>query len=124
MPRPERAYTDSEVAAKLADLPGWSFESNAIQRRFATEGWPATLMLVNAIGYLCEAADHHPDLLVSWGKLTVRLNTHTAGGVTDKDFEIARKIEEVALWRPPAGAALAGTTRKWVRGSTEGGGTG
>jgi 4a-hydroxytetrahydrobiopterin dehydratase len=77
-------------------------------------------MLVNAIGYLCEAADHHPDLLVSWGKVTVRLNTHTAGGVTDKDFEIARKIEEVALWRPPQGGALTGTTRKWVRGSAEG----
>ena len=65
MPRQERAHTESEVAAKLADLPGWSFESNAIQRRFATEGWPATLMLVNAIGYLCEAADHHRKIMPS-----------------------------------------------------------
>jgi 4a-hydroxytetrahydrobiopterin dehydratase len=113
----ERAHTDAEVRERLASLPGWTHAGNAIERRYATEGWPATLMLVNAIGFLCEAADHHPDLHVSWGALTVRFNTHTAGGVSDKDFEIARKVDEVALWRP-SGGALAGTTRKWVAGAT------
>ena len=113
----ERAHTDAEVRERLASLPGWTHAGNAIERRYATEGWPATLMLVNAIGYACEAADHHPELHVSWGALTVRFNTHTAGGVSDKDFEIARKVDEVALWRP-SGGALAGTTRKWVAGAT------
>lgn len=112
----ERALDDAEVRSRLGSLPGWTHAANAIERRFATEGWPATLMLVNAIGFLCEAADHHPDLHVSWGAVTVRFNTHTAGGVSEKDFEIARKVDEVALWRPKGGA-LAGTTRKWVAGA-------
>ncbi|MFL5579862.1 MAG: 4a-hydroxytetrahydrobiopterin dehydratase [Gemmatimonadaceae bacterium] len=112
----ERALDDAEIRGRLADLPGWTHAGNAIERRYATEGWPATLMLVNAIGYLCEAADHHPDLQVSWGGVTVRFNTHTAGGVSEKDIEIARKVDEVALWRP-RGGALAGTTRKWVAGA-------
>ena len=112
----DRALSEAEVRDRLGALPGWTFAANAIERRYATEGWPATLMLVNAIGFLCEAADHHPDLHVSWGGVTVRFNTHTAGGVSEKDFEIARKVDEVALWRPKGGA-LAGTTRKWVAGA-------
>jgi 4a-hydroxytetrahydrobiopterin dehydratase len=75
-----------------------------------------TLLLANAIGYLCEAANHHADLSVSWGKLWVKLQTHSAGGITAKDFELARKIEDVVLWRPPAGGALAGTPDKFVQG--------
>ena len=57
-------------------------------------------MLVNAIGFIAEAADHHPDLKVSWGRLVVTLSTHSAGGVTDKDFDLARRIEEIARWHP------------------------
>ncbi len=60
-------------------------------------------MLVNAIGYVAEAAYHHPDLTVTWAKVWVKLQTHSAGGITDKDFELARKIEDIVLWRP-AGA--------------------
>ena len=71
-------------------------------------------MLVNAIGYLCEAAYHHADLSVTYAKLWVKLQTHSHGGITDKDFELAKKIEEVVLWRPPSGAALEGTPNKFV----------
>ena len=60
---------------------------------------------MNAIGYIAEAAYHHPDLAVTWGKVWVKLKTHSAGGITDKDFALAKKIEEVVLWRPPTGAA-------------------
>src|SRR2546428_11283303 len=70
-------------------------------------------MLVTAIGYLAEAAYHHPDLAVTWGRVIVKLKNHAAGGVTDKDFELARKIEEVVLWRPAAGGALGGTPHKF-----------
>jgi 4a-hydroxytetrahydrobiopterin dehydratase len=72
-------------------------------------------MLVNAIGYLSEAAYHHPDLSVTWGRITVKLSTHSAGGITDKDFSLARKIEDAVLWRPAAGEALEGTPNKFVR---------
>jgi hypothetical protein len=56
------------------------------RRNYKTDGWPTTLMLVNAIAFLSEAAYHHPDLAVTWGRVTVKLSTHSAGGITDKDF--------------------------------------
>ena len=114
----EKIYTEAEIAAKLAEpgLADWYFEDGWIRRKFVTDGWPTTLMLVNAIGYICEAAYHHADLVVTWGKLWVKLQTHSAGGITDKDFTLAKKIEEVALWRPPAGGPLEGTPNKFVKG--------
>ena len=66
-------------------LDSWTLEDGWLSRKYNTDGWPTTLMLVNAIGYLCEAAWHHADLSVTWGKLWVKLNTHSEGGITDKD---------------------------------------
>jgi 4a-hydroxytetrahydrobiopterin dehydratase len=57
---------------------------------------------VNAIGYYAEAADHHPDLQVTWGSVAVALNTHSAGGITAKDIALARQIEQVALFEAGA----------------------
>jgi 4a-hydroxytetrahydrobiopterin dehydratase len=114
MPTKERTYTEAEIEGKLKDLPGWWVENGWIRRTYKTDGWPTTLMLVTAIGYLAEAAYHHPDLSVTWGKVTVKLQNHAAGGITDKDFELARKIEDLALWRPQGGA-LEGTPNKFVR---------
>jgi 4a-hydroxytetrahydrobiopterin dehydratase len=110
----EATYSETQIAEKLRDLPGWYFEDGWIRRVYKTDGWPTTLMLVGAIGFVAEAAYHHPDLAVTWGRITVKLSTHSAGGITDKDFELARKIEEAALWRP-SGGALTGTPQKFVR---------
>ncbi|HET8712782.1 MAG TPA: 4a-hydroxytetrahydrobiopterin dehydratase [Gemmatimonadales bacterium] len=104
----------AEISEQLEDLPNWRLEHGAIVRDYETDGWPTTLMLVNAIGYFAEAADHHPDLVVSWGKVQVRLWTHSAGGVTASDVELARLIEQTAQWRPRAGSALRGTSKKFV----------
>lgn len=104
--------TEAQIAARLQhELPRWRFEHGHIERVFKTAGWKATLMVVNAIGHLAEVAWHHPDLAVSYASVTVRLMTHDAGGITDKDFELARKIEEVVMWRPSQqpGSALEGT---------------
>ena len=110
-----RVYSEAEVAAKIEtlSLAGWYLEDGWLRRKYNTEGWPETLMAVNAIGFLCEAAWHHADLAVTWGKLWVKLKTHSAGGITDKDFELARKIEEVVLWRPQGGA-LTGHPKKFI----------
>ena len=115
MPNP-KALSSSEIAERLKALPGWRVESGAIVRDFTTDGWPTTLMLVGAVGYCAEAAYHHPDLAVTWGRVVAKLSTHSAGGITDKDFALARRIEEVALWRPAEGGALTGTPEKFVRG--------
>ena len=72
------------------------------------------MLLVNLIAFYAEAADHHPDLAVSWPSVTVRLNTHSAGGITAKDIALARVIEQQANWRPVDGA-LTGTTKKWIK---------
>jgi 4a-hydroxytetrahydrobiopterin dehydratase len=112
-----RVYSDEEITAKLGELglAEWYLEEGWLRRKFNTDGWPTTLMAVNAIGFLCEAAWHHADLSVTWGKLWVKLKTHSAGGITDKDFALARKIEEVVLWRPEPGGALEGTPNKFVK---------
>ena len=113
----EKIYSESEIDAKRQELglTDWYLEDGWLRRKFNTDGWPTTLMLTNAIGYLCEAAYHHADLAITWGKLWVKLKTHSAGGITDKDFALAKKIDEVVLWRPQAGGALEGTPNKFVQ---------
>ncbi len=114
-----KVYSDAEIAAKIQEtgLNEWYLEDGWLRRKFTTDGWPTTLMLTGAIGYVCEAAWHHADLAITWGKLWVKLKTHSAGGITDKDFALAKKIEEVVLWRPPPGSPLEGAPAdKFVRG--------
>ena len=115
MSQKEPTYNDTQIAERLNQLPGWYYEEGWIRRVYKTDGWPTTLMLVNAVGYFAQAADHHHDLSVTWGRITVKLSTHSAGGITDKDFALAKKIEDAALWRPAAGDALEGTPNKFVR---------
>jgi 4a-hydroxytetrahydrobiopterin dehydratase len=107
----ERAYTEEEIRSRLAaELPHWYYEDGWIRRKYKTAGWKATLMVVNTVGHLAEAAWHHPDLTVSYAFVIVKLVTHTAKGVTDKDFALAKKIEEVIHWQPgKEGGALPGT---------------
>ncbi len=106
----EETYSETEIEARLKEeLPHWYYEKGWIRRKYKTAGWKGTLMVVNTVGHLAEAAFHHPDLTVSYAFVIVKLTTHSAKGVTDKDFELAAKIEEVVMWRPGEGSALEGT---------------
>ncbi len=110
-------FADEAVPAELAKrgLAGWYFEDGWIRRKYNTDGWPQTMMAVNMVGYLAEAAYHHPDLAVTWGKLWVKLRTHDSGGITEKDFALAKEIEERLLARPAEGTPLApGNPAKFV----------
>jgi 4a-hydroxytetrahydrobiopterin dehydratase len=109
--REEKVYSEAEIAQKLAaELPHWYFESGTLRRKYRTEGWKGTLMVVNTVGHLAEAAWHHPDLTVSYAYVIVKLVTHSAKGITDKDFALARKIEDVVQWQPgKEGGGLEGT---------------
>lgn len=107
---PEETYPEAEILARLKEeLPRWYYENGWIRRKYKTSGWKGTLMVINAIGHLAEAAFHHPDLTVSYAFVIVKLMTHSAKGITDKDFELAKKIEEVIMWRPGEDSALEGT---------------
>jgi 4a-hydroxytetrahydrobiopterin dehydratase len=107
----ERTYAPEEIEARLRiELPHWRFENGWIRRTYRTASWKGTLMAINAVGHLAEAAWHHPDITASYAWLEVRLQTHTAKAITDKDFELAQKIEEFLCWRPGQdGGSLEGT---------------
>ena len=109
-PAKERTYTEQEIGERLKrDLPRWRFADGQICRTYETGSWRASLMVTNAIGHLAEAAWHHPDILATFPRVEVRLQNHDAGGITDKDFELARKIEELVQWQPASdGGALKG----------------
>lgn len=96
-----KTYSDTEARERLeAELPKWRLKDGFICRTYRTYGWKGTVMLVNAIAHVAEVAWHHPDLSVSFNRLEVRLRTHDADGITGKDFALARKIEEMLMWRP------------------------
>lgn len=108
----DRVYGEEEIKEYLLrELPRWYYEDGLIRRKYKTAGWKGTLMVVNTVGHLAEAAFHHPDLTVTYAFVIVKLVTHSAKGVTDKDFCLAKKIEEVVFWRPgeEEGSPLEGT---------------
>lgn len=92
--------TPDAIAARLADHPGWHLgDDGQLHADLQFKNFAQTLLFVNAIGHLAEAADHHPDLLIhGWNKLRISLSTHSAGGITAKDFALIAQID--ALPRP------------------------
>ena len=111
----DQALSQSDLTAKLEQLPGWRHEAGAIRRSYQTDGWRGSMLVANAIAFICEAADHHADLTVTWPSVDVALSTHSAGGITEKDFEVARLIQETVLWKPPQGSPLTGPKKPFVK---------
>jgi 4a-hydroxytetrahydrobiopterin dehydratase len=97
----EQPMAEDEVRAHLSNvLPQWRLEDGWIKRTYKTHSWKGTLMVVNTVGHLSEAAWHHPDITASYAWVEVRLMTHSAKGITDKDLVLAQKIEEIVQWQP------------------------
>ncbi len=88
--------TDSEIRAALAGLPGWERDGDMIRKEYERESFPDAVAFVVRVGFLAEQVDHHPDIDVRWRKVALALSTHSAGGLTVKDFELARRIEALA----------------------------
>ena len=107
--------SETELAAELESLPGWSVEDGWLKRKYKTNGFQHTLMLTNVIGYLAEAAWHHPDLSLGYAQVIVKLQTHRVLNITWSDVELARKIHEVVTWQPDEDAALSGFPKKWIQ---------
>ncbi|MBB6309513.1 4a-hydroxytetrahydrobiopterin dehydratase [Xanthobacter tagetidis] len=114
----KHTFTPDEIAARLsAALPHWRYEDGWIRRTYKTASWKGTLMVINTVGHLAEAAWHHPDLTASYAWVEVRLMSHDAKGITERDFALATKIEEVVQWQPglEEGGALEGTPQGDLR---------
>src|SRR5438105_4529255 len=87
---------DAEITAALASMPGWAREGDEIVKGFELASFADAIAFVVRIGFLAEAADHHPDLDIRWRRVRVALSTHDAGGLTNKDVELAHAIDGVA----------------------------
>ncbi len=88
--------TENEVRNKLSNFVGWSYSSNQISKEFKLANFKEALAFVNKVGETAEAMDHHPDILMhSWNKVKISISTHSEGGVTTKDFQLAEKIESL-----------------------------
>lgn len=88
--------SESEIKELLASSQGWSREGDAISRTFNLPSFPAALVFACAVGNLAERADHHPDILIQYKKVKLTLSTHSAGGLTRKDFALAKEIDGIA----------------------------
>src|ERR1700733_10086963 len=88
--------TSEQVASELAATPGWTISDGQLTRTVTSKDFRDALLFVNAVGFLAERANHHPDSAISWNKVTLNLVSHSAGGLTGKDFALAREISELA----------------------------
>jgi 4a-hydroxytetrahydrobiopterin dehydratase len=98
------ALTDTQIAKRLSRLSGWSRSENGgtISKQFKLDSYMAGLAFASAIGTVCEARNHHPDMIIGWRKVTVSFTTHDAGSqLTDLDFDAAEAID--ALGYPKTG---------------------
>ena len=93
MTRPSRLEPD-DARARAEALPGWELQGEALRRRYQFPDFKAAVAFVNRVAGLADAADHHPDILVEYDKVTLTLSTHSAGGLTELDFALARQIDE------------------------------
>ena len=84
------------MAAELGKTAGWSVKGPAIWRRFEFDNFLEALEFVNRAGAIADAMDHHPDIKLGWGYAELAITTHDRGGVTDVDFSLAKKINEIA----------------------------
>jgi 4a-hydroxytetrahydrobiopterin dehydratase len=87
--------TPEQVDADLASTPGWRLADGQITTTVTRKDFRDALLFVNAVGYLAERANHHPDIAIAWNKVTLTLVTHSAGGLTVNDFSLARQINDL-----------------------------
>jgi 4a-hydroxytetrahydrobiopterin dehydratase len=88
-----KRLTDAEITERLGTLDGWSRDGHAIRKQYTLGGFPDAIAFVTRVAFDAEAADHHPDILISYKRVTLTFSTHSEGGLTEKDFDGARKVD-------------------------------
>ncbi|HEY3931744.1 MAG TPA: 4a-hydroxytetrahydrobiopterin dehydratase [Verrucomicrobiae bacterium] len=84
-----------EIKSALVKIPGWKKKAAVISRKFQFKDFPAAMKFVNAVAKVAEKEQHHPDIDIRWNKVTLALTTHDAGGLTKKDFALAKKFDRL-----------------------------
>jgi 4a-hydroxytetrahydrobiopterin dehydratase len=90
------ALSKAEIREKLKEMPGWSHVGKSMQRKFMFKSFPAAMAFVNRIAEAAERAGHHPDINIRYSLVEISLWTHSEGGVTEKDFQLARQLDQIA----------------------------
>ena len=96
-PEPMARIALEQARKRLQKLPGWELHGETVRRQFTFPGFSDAVAFVVRLGFVAEAADHHPDILVSYKRVTLTYTTHSAGGLTDKDFDGASEAGKIAL---------------------------
>jgi len=92
---PPLKLPDLKISPALALIPNWQLQDGKIARTFQFKDFPATIQFVQSVAVLAEQAWHHPDIDIRWNKVTLTLTTHDAGGLTEKDFTLARQFDRL-----------------------------
>jgi len=88
--------SENEIAEKLSGLEGWGQEGNQIVKQYRFKNFVGSMGFVTKVAILAERADHHPDILIEYSKVKISLSTHSEGGLTEKDFNLANEIEDAS----------------------------
>ncbi len=88
--------SDAQVTENLKALPGWERQGDSIRKMYRFKGFMDAIGFVNRVAEKAEAADHHPDITINYTRVTMSCSTHSEGGITEKDFRLAREIERAA----------------------------
>lgn len=89
------AMSETEARTRLGEVPGWDLSENTLVRKVALPSFPEAVAFVVKLAFVAEAADHHPDILINYRRVTLTLWTHTENGITDKDFALAKAINKL-----------------------------
>jgi 4a-hydroxytetrahydrobiopterin dehydratase len=89
-------FTESDARERLKPLPGWELDGNAIRRKFTFASFPDAIAFTTRLAFEAESSDHHPDILINYKRVTLTYSTHSAGGLTAKDFDGATHADEIA----------------------------
>ena len=89
------ALTSEAIQKGLTKLPGWSYQGNNLHKKYTFKSFLPGIEFVNRIAQAAESANHHPDITINYNVVGIALSTHSEGGVTQKDFDLAGKIDQI-----------------------------
>lgn len=93
---PAAKLTPNQLEIALKQRPDWKLNAGGqIEKTFEFSGFPQSLLFVNAVGLVAEKQNHHPDILILWNKVRLSMNTHDSGGITQKDFDLAKAVDQL-----------------------------